>query len=156
MLGFQLKLQRNKVNTMPGIDLKNYTVYLKRLLALAKVLGIKVEFTSTSSEGIWMPAISKIKIDNELEESATIAALLHELGHSMDDSFRITYNEDSALYKAYDAFYNNRATKKHMRLVRKCEIMAWKNGRELAKRLKIPLGKWYDKDEKYCLNTYRN
>ncbi len=142
---------------MPERALKHYEAYLERLFAFAKATGVKIRYDENqSSEGVWMPSIRKIKLDTDLSQSGEIASLLHELGHSLDDMLSTPAKLDEKLYKAYDAMYKDTCTKKQRALVVACEERAWNNGRDIANRLRIRLGKWYDQAEKYCLDSYKN
>lgn len=140
---------------MPQRKLKNCQEYLRRLMLFAEATGVKVEYGDIDSEGVWMPASNKIKLDNDLSSSDLIASLLHELGHSVDDMIDTESAYQNRLYKAYNKIYVSKASKKQKYLVIECEQRAWNNAREIAKRLKIRLGKWFDDAEKYCLDCYR-
>lgn len=140
--------------------LKNYKIYLQRLKLFAQAMNIKIEYGELDAEGTWMPAIRKIKLDDDdLSQSFELAALLHELGHSMDDLLSTAAKEENALFKAYKAVYESKKgkkpTAKQLILVTSCEKRAWDNGRGIAHRLNIRLGKWYDEAERVCISSYK-
>lgn len=140
---------------MLGRPLKNYDFYKKKIIAYAKVISVKLEFAEYQDEGIYFPAKRKIKVDDELEQSTEIAVLLHELGHEMDD-FDNSLVTSTGLSNAYRNVYSNIPTKLQLNKVLKCEKTAWNNGRLIAKRIGIRLGKWYDNEEKSALKDYRS
>lgn len=141
---------------MPEYSLKNYKQYIERLILFAQATGITVIFRENDdSDGLWVPYSRKIIIHDQLSQSSEIACLLHELGHSMDDLLSLPPAVDNNLHKAYIALYSDKHTKAQRKAVVDCEKRAWSNARDIAKRLKIPLGKWFDAAERYCLKAYR-
>lgn len=140
---------------MPEIDLKHYEDYCSRLRNYAAANGIAVLYKDFSVEGQWDPRTNTVTIDNDQSQSSEIASFLHELGHSTDDLISKPSQYDSKIFKAYNSIYANKGTKKQKALVLEVEQRAWKNGRDIAARLKIRLGKWYDQAEAHCLKTYR-
>lgn len=136
--------------------LKNYSIYLKKLNKFAQALGITVVSNQeVDGDGLWMPSRNKIKIDNNLSQSDEIATYLHELGHALDDIHLATKN-NKRLHKAYHAVYSNKVRKSQIKIVVECEARAWTLGREIAKKLKIKLGKWYDDAESSSLLDYKS
>lgn len=136
--------------------LKHYKKYMKRLILFASAIGVKVEYGESSSDGIWFPAVRKIKLDDDLTQAEEVATLLHELGHSMDDILSAQWKTEQVLGKAYTAMYSKKPTKKQVKLVVECEKRAWDYGRDIARRLNIRLGKWYDTSEHDGLKSYRD
>lgn len=138
--------------------LKHYSQYLKRLRLFAKAMNIKIEYQDDlDAEGEWLPSVRLIKIASTTSESEEIAATLHEIGHSMDDLFSTSFTSENRTFKAYYRFYNNNKISKNQRkLILDCEKKAWRNGRDIARRLKIRLGKWFNDIEQECLNSYKN
>ncbi len=137
------------------MDLKYYAEYRAALHKYAKGIGIKIQYTHSDSEGIYLPAQNLIKLDREMEDHEVIGTLLHELGHVMDDVFA-SKKGFTRLDAAYKAVYAKKYTAKQHRLVLDCEKRAWKNGKAIAKQLKIPLGKWYTKMTRMYLGSYAN
>lgn len=140
---------------MPEIKLKHFEVYSQRLRNYAAANGIAVLYKEHGVEGEWDPRTATVTLDNDQSQSAEIACFLHELGHSLDDLLSKPEVYDTKVWKAYDAMYANKATKKQRALVLQIEERAWKNGRDIAARLKIRLGKWYAQAETACLESYR-
>lgn len=139
---------------MPGRSLPNYDHYLDKLKLYASACEITVEYKEEPGEGIYIPKRRTLRIDPNLEESSVIAIFLHELGHSLDDSLTQPKYEKK-LDKAYNAMYRKEAGAKHRALIMECEQRAWGFARGLAKKLRIPLGKWFDREEEDALQSYR-
>jgi len=134
---------------------KNYDIYLSRLINFAKALGIKMTWKpDIGCDGLYDPISHQVEIDNELDNDEEIATILHELGHAMDE-YRVERLDQPRRMKAYTAWYDGKDTKLQRKLVIEEEIIAWKIGRLIAKQLKIPLGKWYDYNQKAGLAVYR-
>jgi len=130
--------------------------HIKKLLRLSKALGIKVAFIHYPGNGAWHPAVNKISVDRDLEGTELVSTILHELGHVVDDLANRSDREWRKLDKAYSKVYKNKASTKQLRLVLKHERRAWTFGREIARLLKIKLGKWYDRDEKDSIADYKS
>lgn len=135
--------------------LKNYKIYLKRLKLFARANKVSIVIAESDSEGVWMPLVRRIRLDENLSNSVEIASLLHELGHSIDDLMWVKLAESKEVDKAYEAMYSEKVSSKQRKIVVEFEERAWKNARNIAKRLNIRLGKWYYKTEKKFLNTYK-
>lgn len=132
--------------------LKNYLKYLKKIEDFAKGSHIRI-FWKESAEDSFQHRGAFIIVDSTLSEADEIATLLHELGHGIDASFIL--KESEKLFWAYTNVYEETGTTKQSKLVYEAEKRAWDNGRLIAKRLKIPLGKWYSKAEKESLKSYK-
>lgn len=141
---------------MPEIDLKHYAEYSRRLQTFARAMGISVLYKEYESDGEWCPHTRRIIINTEQSQSSEIASFLHELGHSLDDLLSKGGELNNQANMAYGALYYGRPTKSQRKLVVMYETKAWKNGRDIAARLKIPLGKWYSQARSYCLGIYRS
>ncbi len=128
---------------------------MKRLRILAKANNIKIQFADLDTPGMWMPSIRKIKIDREGSRHVKIASLLHELGHSIDDMLLFHFTSESKLFKAYAAVDAAKPTPKQLSMVLDCENRAWDAAVDMARFLKIPLGKWFFKFKRQCIATYR-
>lgn len=139
---------------MPNGQLKNYKKYLEKLEIYSKAVNLKLKYGTVDGGGVYLASRSVIKIDDDLEEDETIATILHELGHALDDQL-VTNPTAHFLYYAYKAVYANEHTKKQLKKVVECEIRAWNYGRVIARLLKIPLGTWYDLQQKECVAHYR-
>lgn len=137
-------------------DLKQYDSYLVRLLTFAKAMDIKIVFTEVDGYGAWVPTSKTIKIDDDMSQSDTIGTFLHELGHSLDDLISNSRSKENKIDEAYIAVYNDLCTKMQLSTVVDFEKRAWKLGRDIAKRLKIRLGAWYDLQEKEAIKAYKN
>lgn len=134
--------------------LKNHDRYLQRLEQYAEASGLAIKYADEPCEGAFIPSRNYIRIDPSLADAAEIATILHELGHSIDDTL-VNPETCQKLEAAYRQVYGKKCTKRQSALVIECEERAWKFGRALAKKLRIPLGKWYDKQEKEALEAYR-
>lgn len=132
--------------------LKHYETYLKRLDLFAAAINVKIIFGEVESEGIWFPRLKTVKIDDNLTNSETIATILHELGHALDDVLL----SDLKLHKAYHRLYNDKANAAQKIMVIDTEKKAWDSGRDIASRLNIRLGKWYDQQEAVSLKAYKD
>ena len=140
---------------MSGRPLKNYDLYIDKLQAYATACEITVEYRDEPGDGKYIPTRRKLVLDKDLPESTEIATFLHELGHSLDDTL-YTKPVDKKMDAAYKAFYNATPTQKQKDLVVECEQRAWMYGRSTAKKLRIPLGKWFDSEESEALSEYRS
>lgn len=140
---------------MCGRKLKNFDVYLQKIETYTKASKLRIEYKDTlSCGGEFTPYRRLITVEDNLPDSETLATLLHELGHSIDDSL-FNQGVEQKVSRAYIAEYKDRSTPKQKKLVLDCENRAWAFGRSIAKRLKIPLGKWYDKVRAYNLKSYK-
>lgn len=137
-----------------GRRLKNHDLYMQKLEIYAAASGIAVEWAEEEHEGAWVPTRRLIRIDPHLIESTEVATFLHELGHSEDDSFA-NLKRWKRLDRAYSAFSRQTHSEAQYRAVMGCETRAWTIGRAIAKRLKIPLGRWFDAEEAASLADYR-
>lgn len=132
-----------------------YKRYKRALITFAKGLRISIVYGNTDSDGVYMPSRRKVVIADDMEEADEIATILHELGHALDDMMGF-YLDMESINNAYKKVYSNKkATYRERRIVIMCETAAWRNGRALAKQLKIRTGKWYDDTEAFCLKDYR-
>lgn len=141
---------------MPENDLKHFVKYLDKLRSFAKAIGIKIIYKDCNGhDGFYVPTRSKVYVDSDLSESSTIAVVLHELGHCMDITF-IDEEMSSKTEQAFTRFYSKKKRRSgDKRLVVACETRAWRYGRGIADRLRIPLGKWYDEAQESCLTSYK-
>lgn len=123
----------------------------------AKAIGIKVTYKDTGDDGVYIPNLHLIRIDPNLSDSHEIAALLHELGHSLDDALVGVAGAKRlrAINKAYTKIYKAKHTPKQLRIVLQCERRAWKYGRAIAKKLHIRLGAWYGSYMDQCIQDYK-
>ncbi len=136
-------------------DLKHFELYKDRLLDYAAAHNLKVIMSDSDGDSTFVPATRTIKIDPELEPTEEIASFLHELGHFFDDTLRIDGSPEwEALNNAYRTVYRKNCTDDQLTLIIACELRAWKNGRAIARTLKIRLGKWYDAYKFECLRAY--
>lgn len=133
--------------------LRRYEDYLTKLQHYAAACDIEIEYRLEPSDGLYIPSQRKVVLDKDLEPGEEIATLLHELGHMLDDALQ---EPDSNLNRAYQAVYRKKPTINQRRLVLECEQRAWDCGRGIAKKLRIPLGKWYDREMQDALQSYRD
>jgi hypothetical protein len=137
-----------------GRKLKNYDKYLQKLEIYAQASCIELVWKEEPDDGAWILHGRRVRIDPHLIDSTEIATLCHEIGHSEDDSFYDQFML-ARLNRAYSAWYAGVATFGQRQLVFECEERAWRFGRAIAKRLRIPLGRWYDDEEMDALDSYR-
>lgn len=140
------------------MKLRNMDVYMSAIEEYCNVTNIKlVEVPEFEGCGEYNPNNRTIKYDNSLSDSEIISTLLHELGHYQDDLRNP--NKYGGTHHYYGRTRLERQyvylTAKQKQAIWDTETEAWKNGRAIAKQLKIKLGKWFDKDETSSLNTYR-
>ena len=141
---------------MPEKNLKHYESYCIRLRTFSEAMNISVMYQDYACDGEWDPRTRRIVINTDQSQSSEIASFLHELGHSLGDLLFKDNKYDAKVSKAYKAVYSGKHRASQLDLVIKFEQTAWKNGRDIARRLKIPLGKWFDEAEAYCLSSYRS
>lgn len=136
------------------MKLKNYDIYLQRLELYIKASRLKLVYAPEIGEGAYVPSSRTIRIDPDLSESEEIATILHEIGHSIDDTL-VSGTQETRLEAAYRLVYKKKGSETHNTLVYECEERAWKFGRGVAKRLHIPLGNWFNRCEKEGLKAYK-
>ncbi len=137
------------------MNLRNYDRYFLILENYARANGVTIEYRDEPGSGAWVPSRRKIVLDPGLSQSFEIAVLLHELGHLLDDTL-FDKKREAKLDKAYGADHGGSATASQRALILLCEERAWNFGRGVAKKLRIRLGKWYDKAVAESLQSYRN
>lgn len=142
--------------------LKNYNLYLKRLLdysKLAKVVVWDKPMAKPNDDsnylGEYLTRGRVINLESTLTQKETLAVLLHELGHFLDEMLNPEKANNKNLLSAYQKFFVNKPmTPKQKLLILECETTAWNYGKGLAKKLKIPLGDWYEKEMMCGLAEY--
>lgn len=128
---------------------------LAKLTSLARCLRYKVIIKNTSEGARFSELSRRIYLDDDDSDPELVATLLHEIGHILDLTLNYKdYTEE--LDVAYERFYDEKANKKQKRMVLSSEKRAWAVGKKIAKQLKIPLGKWFDDEQKVCLDSYRS
>lgn len=139
---------------MCGRKLKNFDSYLQKLEHYIKASKLKLSYSETiACGGLFLPSKREIVVETDLTDSDTIATILHELGHSEDDSFH-TQGVERLIDNAYAALEKETPTSAQKQIVMDCERRAWKFGRAIAKRLQIDLGKWYSESKRHALKSY--
>ncbi len=138
--------------------LKNYNKYLKLLLEYAKLCRVEVyENELEDADGDYYKRV--INLDKKLSQSSEIAVLLHELGHFLDEMVNPVLNERPELNRAYEIFndplFMGEMTYKQRKALIACEKRAWVYGKVIAKKLKIKLGSWYDKEMRAGMSCYK-
>lgn len=136
------------------MKLKKYEAYIDRLSFYACALNIDITYSdSIEHDGFYNDATKRITLCEGLDDSSEVATLIHELGHAVDDTFRPS---PRSLDRAYQKdFTNTPLTRRQKAMILACERSAWRSGRVIAKRLKIPLGKWFDDEEAESMRIYR-
>lgn len=138
------------------MTLKNYELYVKNIRLFCKSIRLRLQFSAADGDGAYLPARRIIRVDPELSESETIAVLLHELGHVLDDTM-LNKARFRDVTRAYTNLNQERPlTSVQRRTIIRTEERAWEYGRVVAKILGIPLGRWYDKKMAYCLKAYKS
>jgi hypothetical protein len=135
-------------------SLKKYDDYLFRLKTLAKALKITIHWRTEPSDGVYQASKRRIIIDPDLTDTETLATLLHELGHVIDDSSLDT-RTSTIVGESYSVIYTDIYTAEDVDIVSKTEIRAWNYGAAIAKTLMIPMGKWYDGIAKEAIKAYK-
>lgn len=140
---------------MEDVDLKHYRLYLAKLAALATSHGIKLRpRRGYEDDGVYSPRKRWITYDSELDQSRKIAVILHELRHALDDLTK-TPLQWKKIDAAYGVAYKKRGQTREQKLaVLACERRAWLYGENIAKRLRIPLGRWFFQVKEDCLSDY--
>jgi hypothetical protein len=134
-------------------DLKHYQEYRKRIGAYATAVRLRISYSSGGS--CYRPDLRWIYIEKGQDNTEELAAILHELGHDLDNNI-VNYCNNKELRKSYFSIYAKSSTLEQDALVLECEARAWKYGRSIAKMLGIRLGSWFTKEESTCLAEYRN
>lgn len=137
-----------------GRSLKNFDQYFQKLEHYCQASEIEIQYKEHDNDGSWVPSRRRIILDRDLDESTAVSTLLHELGHTTDDYLKDP-KQEKKYDKAYKAFYDSTASEKQKKLVIECEERAWMYGRGIAKKLRIPLGKWFNVEEKQALESYK-
>lgn len=139
------------------MHLPNYNKYIKKLKNFAKLCSIHLVFEEEEFMGEYAPTRRRIKISPDMNKTETLATVLHEFGHFMDDSKNPARWTKNHHYHGYSKIQQEtREMSIHQKEhVWEAELEAWKNARALAAMLKIPLGKWFYDEEIKSLNSYR-
>lgn len=140
------------------MKLRNYDLYLKKIKAYCKSVELEIQFVEVfEGEGEYRPNRRKVIIaTKDFSESQILSTLLHEIGHFEDDLRNPKRFSQKYHYWGYEWINQERnLTLNQKEAVLRAELSAWKNARALALKLRIPLGKWFKKDERESLNTYR-
>ncbi len=135
--------------------LKHYDRYIASITNFASALDIEIVYKPYDDSAAWFPGTSKIIMDDNVSQTEEVASLLHELGHAVSDLFDTPDADIKAIEKAYGVIYKDaQVSAKNLSVVLATEHRAWNTGREIAKRLKIRLGKWYTDIEQECIEAY--
>lgn len=136
--------------------LKNHDSYFNKILDYANSIGVTIYFYKDLDSAHYESHGKKVYIDPKYKNSDLIAYLLHEIGHFEDD----LYTSSKTVEKLY-VLADKKSDKgiplsdKEYNCIIQCEKNAWYHGAIIARKLKIPLGKWYKKIEKESLLTYQ-
>ena len=137
--------------------IETYKTYLRKIRSFARLCQVEIEFVPKYDEGgEYNPDKRKVVIDNRLTRAEKISTLLHEFGHFMDDSSTNRFSNRHHFY-GYDKLEKEikQMTHNQKLYVWESELAAWQNAQALAKMIKIPLGKWFFRDQTSSLNSYR-
>lgn len=139
------------------MKLKNHLTYYNKILDYAKSIGVEVFFYHKLNNAYYQSYGKKIYIDPDFKEADQIAILLHELGHFEDEIF----TSDKKVEKLYERAAikcdeDIPLSKREFNCLINCELNAWIHGAIIAKKLKIPLGKWYKKIQDKSMVSYFN
>lgn len=140
------------------MKLKKYDEYFKKLKDYSSLCRLNICFVKAKDADSYSSSQRKIIISEDQDQSETIVALLHEIGHFIDDHRNPINNiSNKFMTQARVNIENsNTLTMRQKRKIIKNERVAWKNARGLARQLGIPLGQWFFKAEKKYLKTYSN
>lgn len=136
-----------------GRSLPNFDIYMDKLRMYSEACELTIEYRDVDGDGVYLPSRRVIKLDKDLPESTEVATLLHEMGHTLDDALHDPIME-KRIDKCYKAFYKDKATFDQKIVVFDCEKRAWVYARGIAKKLRIPLGKWFAEEEEDSLKSY--
>src|SRR3990167_3005148 len=129
------------------MKLKNYSNYLNIIKDYCTLCQIKLVYKNIKThEGDYNDTHKIITVDDNLDDSEEIAVLLHELGHFECDNVATSVQKKRIGNIYFKKSGGGTLSKKEGLSYRKCEDDAWEQGRIIAKRLKIRLGKWYDEE----------
>lgn len=145
-------------------NIKNYNIYLNKLLDYCKLVNVVVYDAKLKNDkddsyftGEYRTRGRVIKLEESLTQKETLAVLLHEIGHFIDEMFDPEKANHKNLLSAYQKFFSNKPmTHKQKLLIIDCETTAWNYGRVLAKKLKIPVGDWFEKEMMAGLAEYNS
>ena len=134
------------------MKLKNEDLYFNKILTYCNAVGITVFYKPLLNNAQIYD--KKIYIDPTFTGSHLISVLLHEIGHFEDDI--VNNNQFNELYAQASIKVDNNIAlnQKEFDCIMKCEVGAWLKGEHIAKKLKIPLGKWYLKSMNKFLTPY--
>lgn len=146
--------------------MKNFNLYFNKLLEFSKVCnvsvflenGVSLKETDSSIElGEFDPRRRTISLNSGISERAQIATFLHELGHFYDHIKDPKFSNSKKLIRAYSCYISEiPVSAEDKRRIIECERRAWNYGRVIAKILKIPTGRWYEKERKEGMSFYRS
>jgi hypothetical protein len=147
-----------EAKTVGTRKIKRLRDYIARIKAVAKTMHVKVQFRDIESQsGEWRPEERKIVIHYKQSDTALLSALLHEMGHVMDDVVNCTRTK---YVNRLDRYYNNlnegNITRGALKQIIACEKRAWDYGKTMASSLMIPTGKWYKVERRKALKTYKD
>jgi hypothetical protein len=135
--------------------IKNYRLYIQRLEKYAKSVNIRVVRSQQDGDGEYDTQNSVLYIDPDLDEDDELSTFIHELGHAFD--YMLSHKKLSPkIWRAYEKVYYKKPNQEELDTVVEAEVRAWEIGKLVARRLKIPLGKWYAKARKSSLLNYRS
>jgi hypothetical protein len=138
---------------MTYATIKHFDKHINKLKHLCGGLGLQLISKDWVDSSAYDYHFRTIKIDAELEDVEYLSTFLHELGHAVAE-LSTSKHKCKIQWKAYTKYYKNKHTKRQYFIVRQCEIEAWNVGANIAKMLKIPLGKWFYTERRLNLASY--
>lgn len=135
-------------------SIKNYTTYYNKLIAYSNLMHITIYFnTIKENDGSFFKRV--IYLDSTLTEKETLAVLLHELGHFIDEMINPKRYSSKRACAAYEnMFVGNKLTLLQKKRIIEIEQAACNYGQVLAKKLKIKTGRWYKKEMNSKMGIY--
>ena len=147
--------------------MKNFELYYNKLLDFSRLCGVSVYlFFDESGEsskyhndlvdlGEFDPVKRSISVNANMPKSSQIAVFLHELGHFYDHMADPRRYASKKLIGAYSSYLLEKPiSPKNLKIVVDCEKRAWHHGKAIARVLKIPLGRWYEKERQLGLSVF--
>lgn len=136
------------------MKMKNTNTYFNKLIDYCKAVGIDV-YTKKDLNNAFYVSVRRIYLDESFKDSLLIAVLLHEIGHFEDELLTSNKKLEELYARAAEKCDKDISmNKKEFDCLIGCETRAWQMAEVLARKLKIPLGKWFYKHRDSALLTY--
>ena len=110
------------------------------LYFLQEELGIDVVFANDEPNAYWHNGHASISISTKQSKRLQLYSMLHEAGHAV-----LRTNKEYHKVFPYGKKHKNKSISRRVDVLRE-EVVAWEEGRELARVLKIKLdnGRWHN------------